>query len=543
MKQIEILDCTLRDGGRVIDCRYPDETIIGLGKHLKRAGINIIELGFLRDNVDFAGHSTFFSSTADADAYIEQICENEHRQNEKYVVFVDFGLYDVNRLDEAEKGKVSGIRFGFTRKDYTEHKREIVETMRAVKKKGYELYLQTVNSNGYTTAELLELIELANCISPKSFGIVDTYGSMYLDDLEYMWSIVNRHLDKHIAVDFHSHNNMQMSFALAQRMIQLAADERKLILDTTLNGMGKCAGNLNTELIVDYLARKKDLDYDTDVILDAIDRYLYPIKAESEWGYSVPAFMAGLYKAHPNNVIYLTEKYRLNNKDIKYILSGIDEAKRQRYDYDNIQRVYKEYSSCRVDDGETIRRLALEVSGKEVLVLASGRTVADYAGRISDYMAAQRPLVISINYVPEGIKCDYYFYANTIHWEKVSKAIDHRRCIVSSNIHTDIEDVAMVEYSRLIAEDSPLFDNSTIMLLNLLNLLQPVRISLAGFDGLNERKDNYVEGTSPNIVSDMDYREFNREIAGLVRRYRNKTQGKIEVRFLTPSKYDVGEAT
>ena len=57
MKQIEILDCTLRDGGRVIDCRYPDETIIGLGKHLKRAGINIIELGFLRDDTVFAGNS------------------------------------------------------------------------------------------------------------------------------------------------------------------------------------------------------------------------------------------------------------------------------------------------------------------------------------------------------------------------------------------------------------------------------------------------------------------------------------------------------
>ena len=129
MKQIEILDCTLRDGGRVIDCRYPDETIIGLGKHLKRAGINVIEMGFLRDDAVFAGNSTFFSSPADCDVYIEQICENESRQNEKYVVFVDFGLYDVNCLEEAEKVRVSGIRFGFTKKDYMEHKRQVVEAV------------------------------------------------------------------------------------------------------------------------------------------------------------------------------------------------------------------------------------------------------------------------------------------------------------------------------------------------------------------------------------------------------------------------------
>lgn len=542
MKQIEILDCTLRDGGRIIDCQYSDEVITGIGKHLKRAGINIIELGFLRDNINFTGNSTFFSSMADVDTYVEKICEGELTRNETYVVFVDFGLYDVNSLVPAEKSRVSGIRFGFTKKDYTEHKKEVVKAMELIRERGYELYLQTVNSNGYTTTELVELLDLANIISPKSFGIVDTYGSMYLDDLEYIWSIVNRNLDKQIAVDFHSHNNMQMSFALAQRMIWLAADERKLILDATLNGMGKCAGNLNTELLVDYLVRKKDYPYDTDVIFDAIDRYLYPIKERKNWGYSIPAFMAGIYKAHPNNVIYLTEKYRLNSKDIKYILSSIDEAKRQRYDYDNIQQVYKDYSSSKINDSETIRELADEISGKEVLVMASGQTVADYAEKIKEYIGKNKPLIISINFIPENADCDYLFCANTIHWEKISRQVDHGRCIVSSNVHTDIEGVHLVEYSRLIAEDSFLFDNSTIMLLNLLYILLPVKITFAGFDGLNERKDNYVKGAGPNRTSDMDYQEFNREISELLRRYKKKTRGKISIRFLTPSRYETGES-
>lgn len=541
MKQVEILDCTLRDGGRIIDCGYSDEEIAGIGKYLKRAGIDIIELGFLRDHINFTGNSTFFSSMKDADMYIEKICEHENTQNEKYVVFIDYGLYDMTRLEDAKKTRVSGIRFGFTKKDYAEHKQKVIEAMEIVKGKKYDLYLQTVNSNGYTTTELLELIELANIIHPKSFGIVDTYGSMYLDDLEYMWSIVNRNLDKYIAVDFHSHNNMQMSFALAQRIIQLASHERKLILDATLNGMGKCAGNLSTELLVDYLVRKKDCPYDTDIIFDAIDRYLYPIKKRKEWGYSIPAFIAGIYKAHPNNVIYLTEKYRLNNKDIKYILSGIDEAKRQRYDYDNIQRVYKEYSSTKVDDSEAIRKLGDEMSGREVLIMASGKTIADYAEEIKEYVKKNEPLVISINFIPETIKIDYLFCANTIHWENMNKAVDHRQCIVSSNVHTDIEGVYLIEYSRLIAEESFLFDNSTIMLLNLLYILLPAKITFAGFDGLNEKKDNYIKGAGPNIVSHMNYQEFNREISELLRKFKNKTQGKISVQFLTPSKYDVGE--
>lgn len=539
MKKVKILDCTLRDGGRIIDCKYPDDVIVNIGMNLKKAGIDIIELGFLRDNVHFEGNSTFFSSVRDAEVYIEKILENTWIGNEKYVLFVDFGLYDVNFLEQAEKTHISGIRFGFTKKNYLQNRAEVIKAMETIKEKNYELYFQTVNSNGYTSAELLELIDLANTISPKSFGIVDTYGSMYLNDLEYIWSIVNRNLDRHIAVDFHSHNNMQMSFALAQRIIQMAADERKLILDATLNGIGKCAGNLNTELIVDYLSRKKDYAYDIDVIFDAIDRYLYPIKEKKEWGYSIPSFIAGIYKAHPNNVIYLTEKYRLNNRDIKYILSGIEETKRQRYDYDNIQRIYKEYSSSRTDDSAALKKLARAISEKEILIIASGKTVVEYIHEIQNYININKPVVISINYIPSNIKCDYLFCANTIHWEKISGQIDHEKCIVASNVHTDIEGVYLIEYSRLIAEDSFLFDNSVIMLLNLLYVLFPKKITFAGFDGLNESKDNYVEGAAPNIRNDMDYREFNREISELLRSYRNKTQGKILFSFLTPSRYDV----
>ena len=48
MKNIKVLDCTLRDGGRIIDCRFPDTTIKELIYKLSDVGIDIIEVGFLR---------------------------------------------------------------------------------------------------------------------------------------------------------------------------------------------------------------------------------------------------------------------------------------------------------------------------------------------------------------------------------------------------------------------------------------------------------------------------------------------------------------
>lgn len=535
MKNIKILDCTLRDGGRIIDCQFEDNIIVELTKNITEANIDIIEMGFLRDTklVEYHGNSTFFTSTAQFEPFLPQ-----NRRNAMYTAFIDFDMYDFSKLEQCDGKSVTGIRVGFTKKQFTHQYEELKRSLFRVKEQGYALFIQGVNTLAYSDRELLDVIDLVNEVEPYSYGIVDTYGGMYLDDMVHSYNLIEHNLAPNICIDIHSHNNFQLSFAFAQEIIRLANDKRQIILDATLNGMGKCAGNLNTELIADFLARKKNYDYDTDMILDAIDRYLYPIKKSCEWGYSIPAFMAGIYKAHPNNIIYLTEKYRLNSKDIKYIISGIDGETRQRYDYENIQEVYKNYCGSRVNDTEAIDTLRNKLESAHVLVLAPGKTIEDCHEKIKNYIKKERPIVICVNFIPKQIAYDYLFYANTIHWERVSGSIDRSKCILVSNIHADIERVLMVDYSSLIMEDSMLYDNSTIMLLNLLKKLHVKKISLAGFDGLKEKEENYVDATFPNQKTDISIRETNKEVKHLLEQYKHKVAGKIEIGFITPSVYE-----
>ena len=63
MQKIKLLDCTLRDGGRIIDCKFHDNEIKDIAKRLQDANTDIIEMGFLRDpsKVDYKGDSTFFT--------------------------------------------------------------------------------------------------------------------------------------------------------------------------------------------------------------------------------------------------------------------------------------------------------------------------------------------------------------------------------------------------------------------------------------------------------------------------------------------------
>mgnify|MGYP001543136387 CR=1 FL=1 len=67
MKNVRVLDCTLRDGGRIIDCAFEDQEIKEIAQRLEEANIDIIEVGFIRDGrkVHYEGCLLYTSDAAD----------------------------------------------------------------------------------------------------------------------------------------------------------------------------------------------------------------------------------------------------------------------------------------------------------------------------------------------------------------------------------------------------------------------------------------------------------------------------------------------
>ncbi len=536
MNNVSILDCTLRDGGRIINCEFSDRDIADIARELTDANINIVEMGFLRDRkqVDYQGNSTFFTSVEQIEAFIPG-----EKRNTEYVAFIDFNMYDFAELEECTGNSVTGIRFGFTKKQLVMQKQELLECMRIIKRQGYHLYIQGVNTPAYSDRELLELVDIVNEIRPYSFGIVDTYGSMYLNDIVHYFDLVDYNLDQSICIDIHSHNNLQLSFAFAQEIIARSEGKRKIILDATLEGMGKCAGNLNTELIADYLVRKKSYDYKLDNILDIIDNYLYKIKRRYSWGYSVPAFMAGIYKAHPNNIIYLTEKFRINTRDIKNIISMIDEDTRQRYDYNNIEQLYIKYNENQNSDAVCIQELTERIKGKKVLLLIPGHSLVTYSTRIEEYVAKNRPVIISVNFVSQ-FEESYVFWGNAKRYQLEGKRsrVSHKD-ILCTNVAKEKEDAYIVDYHRLICEGFKYFDNSSIMCLNLLDILDAAELTIAGFDGFDlNRKNNYIDASFINDLDAEEFDEVNEVIYAMLKQYFGKAADRRKISFLTPSRFE-----
>lgn len=535
MKNVKILDCTLRDGGRIINCAFPNSQIKDIAYRLADANIDIIEVGFLRDakSVNYQGNSTFFTDVDQIRPFVNR------KKDTMYVAFIDYGMFDFSTLKPYDGTSIDGLRIGFTRKNFENDHEEILECLAEVKQKGYKLFVQGVNSLGYTDRELLGIVDIVNQIQPEGFGIVDTYGAMYMDDVDRLYTIVDHNLDENIAIDFHSHNNYQLSFAFAQEIIRLSNVKREVIIDGTLNGMGKCAGNLNTELLVDYLFRKRNYDYDFDAILDIIDDHIYNYHLQHQWGYSIPALMGGIYRSHPNNIIYLTEKFRLATKDIKYIISMIDPDKRMRYDYDNIQRLYQEYNHVKVDDKENLALLERILKGKKILLLMPGQSISQYKDEILKKIEAENLFVITVNFRDETFDkySELAFWGSQKRYEHYTDLRKEVTSLITSNIESDMEDDIIVNYDSFVDRTQEYSDNASLMLMRILQRVGVVSYYVAGFDGFTVNGSYYNKTDFSEERFRSQYDAINKGIAHQLSKFAESLDRPEDIEFITPSIY------
>ena len=529
MGNIKLLDCTLRDGGRIIECDFGKKRISNILEDLQASGIDIIEIGFIRNKIDYKPGTTFFTN-------FDQIKEYAKKVSSELVVFVDYGMFDIEQIPVwTDDNPVTGIRYGFTKGNYDNAVAEMVE----IQRKGYKLYVQDVNTLSYSDGELIELINKINDLEPYSFAIVDTYGAMYQEDVVRYFDILDHNLNPDIYIDFHSHNNYQLSFSLAQKVIKLAkASERMVIIDSTLYGMGKVAGNLNTELIVEYLNRKYGTDYELNRIFDSIDENIVEYKANHEWGYSTNALLAGMYMSHPNNVIYLTEKFKLDTTDIGNILSMIDEDKRKTYDYDNIERLYIQYNTSLNSDSEARMQIEKKVKNRNILIIAPGSSIIGDADKIKSFVKSEDPVIFCVNFVYGTEKDRYLFFANTKRYKEFYKEISGDVILLSNIKHVTGNELT-IDYGTLVERGEKNFDNATIMLLRLLKDMRMKAIYIAGFDGFDINGHNFVLEELEFNNRNKNPEKINNEIMNMFSRIKDEYKRRgIDITFITESIYN-----
>ena len=386
---------------------------------------------------------------------------------------------------------------------------------------------------------------MVNQVEPYCFSIVDTFGSMYEEDLQHIYSIVDHNLVSSCKIGFHSHNNMQLSSSLSQAFLRMNGEKRKGIIDGTISGMGRGAGNTPTELIAEYMVRKLGYDYNMDALLDMIDSYMDNIRAKCTWGYSTPYFIAGCYSAHVNNVTYLTQKSSIRSKDIRFILNKIGAAARKRYPYDLLEKTYLGYLQSDIDDSEAMSKLKNVMKGKNVVVIAPGQTATAQCSLIQKYIEENNAVVIMVNFVHDEIMGDFVYMSNVkryrywIHTEKFQAS--HK--ILTSNIideNVNDKDTFVVSFAKLVKCGWEHLDNSSIMLLRLLDAFELKQLAIAGLDGYHyfaDGKLNYVNQELELSNVKENPMELNQEIQDMLKDFMKSRKQKYNIHFITESRF------
>ena len=277
----KILDCTLRDGAYVVDSKFGEKRICDIITTLENSKIDIIECGWLRNCVH-EKNSVLYKVPEDAKSYLEGV-------KSQFSLMFDYGRYEVSQLPQTS-GLIDIIRIAFYKKSLD----EISFVAEEVKNKGYKVFLQASNVKDYSKNDLVKLCKRANFIGVDACYMVDSFGSMFPEDMDVILPLFEETLNDGIELGFHSHNNIQLSFALSMKFINSA--KRDIIIDSTLQGIGRGAGNTKTELLLEYLNRYKNCAYNVDAIWKSLDNKLLPFP---NWEYTAEKGFRGINNIHP----------------------------------------------------------------------------------------------------------------------------------------------------------------------------------------------------------------------------------------------------
>ena len=297
---IKVVDCTIRDGGLVNNFYFDDEFVKDLYKTNAAAGVDYMEFGYKASKDLFDVNEFGKWKFCDEQDIRDIVGDND--TDMKISVMADVGRTDYKKDIIPKKDSVIDmIRIA----TYVNTIPAAVEMINYCADMGYET---TINIMAVSTAQESEL-DLALDLLSKSKAdviyLVDSYGSLYPEQ-------IRRLADKYIkiaekygkSVGIHAHNNQQLAFANTIEACSIGVS----LLDATVSGMGRGAGNCYSELLLGFLRNPK---FNIVPVLKFIEKHMVPLKTSGVvWGCDVQYMLTGQTNQHPRTAIAFTKAER-----------------------------------------------------------------------------------------------------------------------------------------------------------------------------------------------------------------------------------------
>jgi 4-hydroxy 2-oxovalerate aldolase len=290
--ELKILDCTIRDGGLVTDHHFDELFVKRVFQTSADAGVDYIEVGYKSSKRIYAPTSYGKWKFCDEDD-LRALAET-HPFAGKLAVMADAERTDYHTdILPKDQSAIGCVRVAC----YIHQIPIALDMLQDAHDKGYETMMQLMAVSVVREDELRAALDLVAHSPASAVYIVDSFGALYSEqvrDLTKLYLGAMEGTGKQVG--FHGHNNRQLAFANTIEAIVAGANR----VDATINGLGRGAGNCQLELLIGFLHNPK---FHLRPVLQCCQDVFVPMRAELDWGYSIPYALTAQLNQHPRSAI------------------------------------------------------------------------------------------------------------------------------------------------------------------------------------------------------------------------------------------------
>jgi 4-hydroxy 2-oxovalerate aldolase len=288
--EIKILDCTIRDGGLMNDHLFDDEIVKAVYSACVDAGVDYMEIGYINSKRIFSpaenGPWKFCTEddirrivgTNDTPLKLAAMADAEKSDYHEDILPSDQSVLDMIRVAT-----------------YIHQIPLALDMIKDAHDKGYETTLNLMAVSTVIEQELDEALELLANSEVGTIYIVDSFGALYSEQIQLLVEKYMKYTEPYgKQVGIHTHNNQQLAFANTIEAITKGVN----MLDASMAGLGRGAGNCPIELLVGFLHNPK---FRLRPILQCVQQHIEPLREKLLWGFDLPYMMTGLLNQHPRS--------------------------------------------------------------------------------------------------------------------------------------------------------------------------------------------------------------------------------------------------
>ena len=353
---ITLLDCSLRDGGYYNNWDFEEEFVDFYRNNIAQLPFDYIEIGY-RNLVqkDYRG-KYFYTPSAILNQWTEL--------SEKLVLMLDEINSPLDQLEEMVlpcKGKVKMFRIA-TKPDRIAHG---IELAKKIKGFGFEVGLNVMYLSEWDNYD--NLFDHFTGIEEHVdyLYMADSFGAVLPDYIEKVVKKIKSITP--VKLGYHGHNNLEMGLINALKALENGVE----IIDASITGMGRGAGNLKTELLLTYLGSQQLKNVNFEVLNDLVTKF-ERLQKHYQWGNNLAYMVSGANSIPQKEVMNLiTRRFYSIDNAIKAI--GLENKHNNNSKYP---------------------KLSKDSKAEKLLIVGGGSSVVDHLSAIEQFIQQNKTINI-----------------------------------------------------------------------------------------------------------------------------------------------------